>query len=120
MKPKKRIKVLVIAVVGVVGVLGFLIMGIGCSSIKQVSTEEFVRISKELPTPMSNSEYIGCTGTRAYIEVWNMPILGIGGTRILWAPLNEFSPELKRDMQEGKDPFPKQEGEDLSPSITAP
>ena len=88
-------------------VCGFLCVGLlGCSALERTSAEEFLRRAEEIDQihTVKATRFIGATERSAYLEHWNMGLVG-SSTTVVWVPLNELPEEVIVAMRAGEQPW---------------
>lgn len=105
---RQRVTGLGIAGIGVV--CGLLLIGCAGTSVKRVSATEFMK--RAAPQQRVNSAcwqtYIGCSGTKAYVEFGSPAFMG-GGVRttVYWTPLSELSSNLVAGLRACQSKWPE-------------
>ena len=93
--------------------LGFVVALVvsSCTSVGdhyQATSDEFARLVKFPEGSMRATKFIGATGGRAYVMVWdNFPRLMGGGTHIYSVPIEELSADHAASVRAGKNPWAK-------------
>jgi hypothetical protein len=69
--------------------------GCASTSIAHLSGPEWMREAGRMGGSMNSTYYIGCSGSRAYLESWRMTILAQHGqTTVYWTDISELPDDI--------------------------
>ena len=92
----------------------------GCSGLHKVGGAEFMQKAQAQSGTMVDSQYIGQSGNRAYVEEWRKGILFGDTTSVLWTPLSELSAADREKLKSLKSGTPIPESMTPAPGKAGP
>ena len=99
-------------VVTAIGIPAFCVLTIcaafiSCSSAEYVDAVGFLNLTEEIsqPSTIRNTEFIGMTGSRVYLELWREQVF-LGSTyTVYWTHVSDLPDEISSALESGINPW---------------
>lgn len=94
--------------IGGIAAACLLLLAQGCCSVKHLTPDDFLKVSREIGSPPStlhNTEYIGATGGRVYIQRWESLSFFRPETMVYWTERRGLPSEVVKAIENRQPPW---------------
>ncbi len=102
---KKKTNFAVISLIIVM--IAFVLLPFGCANVYKLDASNFLKQAKQIGEihTVKNTEMIGVSGDRVYLEYWNKPLLFGSGITVYWTCLSGLPSGLADELKAGENPW---------------